>query len=393
MNKNLKEKQKSSTEDINHSGFNLTKFAKREGMFLAIAVIAIMVVTLGSAFAIFTSMQRAERHNIIRAGVLEIAFEDTEEGMGNIINLNGAFPISDQEGLLLEPYTFRVTNTGSLTARYQIRLLDDEEMIREAEAWNNILPRENIKVSIDGSLPMLLSELETSGFMIYESLLPSGQSSVHSIRMWIDGDSGNEVLGTQFHGLIRIDGESFDGNMLVSREGPSESGHNDYFWEYKDRITSITINNTLNDRPVEAIKEWDVSIDQNHRVIAYIIENDQQSYSLFIEAPGKIYLSSGAHFFAGFTNLLTINNIHHLDTSLVNDFSHMFDGINLSSLDLTSFSIANNSHIIMNNMFANAPNLTEVRANPNRWLRSTSGVNANNMFFGSGLNQITFTIG
>ena len=375
------------------SGFNLTRLAKREGLFLAIAVIAILVVTFGSAFAVFTSMQRAEEYNVIRTGTLEIAFEDSEEGMGNIINLNGAFPISDQEGLALEPYTFRVRNTGSLTARYQIRILDDEEMIREADAWDNLLPKENIKISIDDSLPILLSELESAGFMIYESLIPAGGSRVHSIRMWIDGDSGNEVLGTQYHGLIRIDGENFNGNMLVSRDDPSGPGHNDYFWEYADSITSITINNTLNPVPDEAVQEWDVSIDQNRRVSAYILSTGTYTHSLIIEAPGPIYLSSGAYFFAGFPNLTTINNIHNIDTSLVMDFSHMFDGINISTLDLSTFVIPNNSHIIMNNMFANAPNLTEVRANPNRWLRSTSGVNANNMFFGSGLNQITFTIG
>jgi len=212
-------------EEIKPSRFALDKYVKREAMFLMITVIVIMVILFSSAYAVFTSMQKANDYNIVKAGTLEIAYQDYEEGLGNIINLNGAFPISDSEGMELEPYVFRVKNIGSLPAKYSIGILDDLNMILEDNCESNQLPKDKIKVNIDDIEPMLLSSVEELEYIIFEGMLKPEETREHSIRIWIDEEAGNEVLGTHYHGMIKIEGEVYEGSsefgdyILVNETG------------------------------------------------------------------------------------------------------------------------------------------------------------------------------
>ena len=123
------EGRKEKEEEVEKKKILFTKLLKREMMMTMISVLAVTTVILGGSYAIFTNIQRASKYNMIHAGTLQIVYDDTSSGLGNIINLNGALPESDSEGQKREPYKFKITNTGSLTAKYKIKILDDEAMI------------------------------------------------------------------------------------------------------------------------------------------------------------------------------------------------------------------------------------------------------------------------
>ncbi len=189
--------------DENSTSFKLTKIFKRELTLTIISIVGVTIIMLGGSYSIFSQITRADDSSVLKTGTLALEFNDTDEGLGNIINLNGEYPISDDEGLEKKPYTFKITNTGSINASYKIRILDDSSMIDEDGCINELLRKEVIKYSIDGESPLLLSN--ASEGVIKTGTLEGGGSAVHSIKMWISDLADNSDLGKHYHGKILVE--------------------------------------------------------------------------------------------------------------------------------------------------------------------------------------------
>lgn len=184
----------------------ISKTFSRELKITIVSIFVVTIVMISSAFAIFSSVQKSEKYNTLTVGTLKVDFIDTEDGMGNIINLNGAYPISDAKGQEEDPYSFKITNSGTLAASYKIKILDDTDMINEDNCQNNLLDKSKIRVSINKGEAFTLSDAEASGFTVEKGTLEASDVKNYEIRIWIKEDSGNEVLGKHYHGKIVVEG-------------------------------------------------------------------------------------------------------------------------------------------------------------------------------------------
>ena len=183
----------------------VSKAVTREVKFTIVSIFIVTIVMISSAYAIFSTVQKQESYNTLTVGTLKIDFDSSSTDMGNIINLNGAYPTSDEEGQKTNPYSFRITNSGTLAAAYKVKIIDDQDMINEDKCQDNLLPKANIKVSINGGTPFLLNSVESNEYVINsDTLNPSGNKNF-AIRIWIDEKSGNEVLGKHYHGKIVVE--------------------------------------------------------------------------------------------------------------------------------------------------------------------------------------------
>ena len=134
-----------------------------------------------------------------------------------------------------------------------------------------------------------------------------------------------------------------------------------HFWEYKEEIINIYIQNEI--KEIENYKyKYDVSEDKTGRVTAYIVENskevcyeeedenedgeiytytrcyDDKWLDLYLQADGIIYPNSDASYYFAMSELESINNITGLDTSNVTNMSHMFEKASyLKSLHISNF--------------------------------------------------------
>ena len=164
----------------------VSKAFTREAKFTILSIFVVTIVMISSAYAIFSTVQKQESYNTLTVGTLKIDFDATSTDMGNIINLNGAYPTSDEEGQKTNPYSFRITNSGTLAAAYKVKIIDDQDMINEDKCQDNLLPKANIKVSINGGTPFLLNSVESNEYVINsDTLNPSGNKNF-AIRIWID---------------------------------------------------------------------------------------------------------------------------------------------------------------------------------------------------------------
>ena len=103
------------------------------------------------------------------------------------------------------------------------------------------------------------------------------------------------------------------------------SGCSDY-WNYSQQIKNIYIENESRDITDYAYK-FDVSEKQNGRVMAYLIDNedDDNYYNLYLQADGLIYPNTNAsYYFSDMRYLSVIDNIEGLDTSNVTNMKGMF---------------------------------------------------------------------
>ena len=170
-----------------------------------VSIFAILLTAMTGSYAYLSSVQKSEKYNTLTSGILKVDFNNTEEGMGDVVNLNGAYPESDSDGLNEQPYTFKITNTGTINAAYKVSLIDDADMIKEDQCSENLLSKDKIRVSVDGENAFTLSTKEADSYVVATGTLNANKSKVHNIRVWIDANSGNEVLGKHYHGKIVVD--------------------------------------------------------------------------------------------------------------------------------------------------------------------------------------------
>ena len=184
------------------------KLFKHQMLITGISVFALVVSMVGGSYALFTASDRGE-YNVITVGNLDISYVDTGNGYGDVLSLNGAYPISDVEGKKLAPYRFNIENKGNTAIDFKIKLVNDESIIETDGCGNNLLPFSYIKYQFDNEEPVLLSSKESSGYTIYsESNLLGKSSQIHEVRVWItDEASGNlnNVLGKHFHGKVVVE--------------------------------------------------------------------------------------------------------------------------------------------------------------------------------------------
>lgn len=214
--KSIRNKRKIKLDDYENAYKNTTdekkllnKSISREIKFTIVSIFVILMVTVSSAYAIYTSTSKSKDNNSITVGTLKVDFlQDTV----NILNLNGAYPETDINGLKEKPYEFSITNTGSLDANYKIRIVDDTEMITTDKCQDNLLEKNKIKVAIGDASPFILETKSSDSYTVFNGNVAAGSTTNFSIRLWIDGSAGNEVLGKHYHGKIIVDSVSINSN-------------------------------------------------------------------------------------------------------------------------------------------------------------------------------------
>ena len=180
---------------------------KNQILITSITVFALVVSIFGSSYALFTSNASSDEYNVLKVGDLEMSYVDNGSGYGDILSLNGAYPMADRDGLSTTPYRFYIKNTGDMAADFKLKLKNDETIIETDGCGNNLLDFDYIRVQFDSTGEVYtLSDLVSSDYTLYEKKnLGVGSSEIHEIRIWIKADAPNSVLGKHFHGKLVIE--------------------------------------------------------------------------------------------------------------------------------------------------------------------------------------------
>ena len=256
---NKRKKIKITKENRNEFNFKevaLTKMAKRQLLITLFSILGVTIISLGSAYAIFTSVSKSADYNVIKVGTLNIDFGDST----STINLNGNYPMTDEEGLQLAPYKFTITNTGTLTADYEVFIQDDTNMISEDNCEGNQLNKDYIRYKLDEGTPTNLSSIAGSNYRIATGTLAPEESVTYTLYVWIREGVGNDVLNKHYHGKIVVNGLNSQGDPVsdVVLENLGDKGStfddgtdtfitgedpNNYIWYSGKLWRAVSVNN------------------------------------------------------------------------------------------------------------------------------------------------------
>lgn len=197
--------------------FRFSKLVKHQMLLTIISVFGVCIVILGSSYAFFSDMGGSSNYNTIKVGTFEISFDDTSSGLGDTINLNGAYPMTDAEGQATTPYKFKITNKGSLTASYSIYIGNDTSMIASDNCSSKLLDNKYINFYLGSSvyggsgpngtlLPGSFCDDDGANICITSETLQPGATDTYQLKLWINesAKSNNNILGRHYHGKIII---------------------------------------------------------------------------------------------------------------------------------------------------------------------------------------------
>ncbi len=205
---------------------NINNVIKKQTTVIALTVIGICIGLLGISYAIFFKVDDSTNVQTVSSGSLVVQF-----GEGSKITTE-MLPQTDSEGMATSGYSFSVTNKGSIDMLYDIFIYNDPDASNDFN--NTMLPHQYIKVSIDGSDPVLLSELEDSGVTVtsdsnYSSYNLTGENNIkrivgkdifvraagsgkdvntHIIKLWITEDAPTSIIGNTVALEIQVFGEA-----------------------------------------------------------------------------------------------------------------------------------------------------------------------------------------
>lgn len=210
---------------------------KKNKFFLAATIIGILLVVtimLSSTYAYWQITRKQASPNDIVAMCLDLTINSEKGTFG----VSDAWPVTDEEGKVLEGYTFTVKNNCKKPINYIIglnSLVDGND--------SNYLNYDSIKVMIDESTPLTygdLTDVKYNNPKDLDIVRDSKQLSVetiegeaintHNVKAWIDEDADIENQGKLFSGKVFITG----GQGIVSGDQCFTIAQDGTIWGYNE---------------------------------------------------------------------------------------------------------------------------------------------------------------
>ena len=179
---------------------------EKKKKYMLIGIIGTLILLIGVSYAYW-------RLVIYQTGTNQIAsscFDITLMNEQNAINLQKAYPILDEEGKKLTPYTFTITNNCDTFASYSVNLELLETVLAE-----NRLSAGFVKVMLDENTPTVLNTNTNvtptldNAYEAYElttGYLDANASVTYNLRLWIDQDVTieDDAMNKQLESKITI---------------------------------------------------------------------------------------------------------------------------------------------------------------------------------------------
>ena len=189
---------------------------KKSVIFISISLGLIILLGIGVSYSLWNVSVSQDTTNVAESKCFDLSISNQE----NSINLENAYPISNDKGKELTPFTFTVTNTCDITAQYSVNL----EVLK-----SSTLSSKFIDVMFEGNINLLSSydngdKLNSSSIesrKLATGVLKPNESKDYSLRLWIDYDTTMEDLNNEvksFKSKIVVVGQpiKYDGDTVFN---------------------------------------------------------------------------------------------------------------------------------------------------------------------------------
>ena len=195
---------------------------KKSVIFISISLGLIILLGIGVSYSMWNISVSQDTTNLAESKCFDLSISNQE----NNISLNNAYPISNDKGKSLTPFTFTVTNTCDITAEYSVNLevLKDSTLSSkfvDVMLENNDIKEINLLSNFDNADKVNTGSIESR--KLTTCILKSQESKNYSLRLWIDYNTTLEDLNDEvksFKSKIIIVGKpinfNYDGDMVFN---------------------------------------------------------------------------------------------------------------------------------------------------------------------------------
>lgn len=190
----------------------------RQLVLMVTTVFLLVVVIMGSSYALFMDVDTSTQDNVYTSGDLVVVFNDKTGEKANTINNASLIPMSNEAALKQTDnvYSFTITNTGTLPMKYNVKLNDMPEYSNNS----NLLKHEFIKYQLcinnTNNCTIIRNLSSVDDGILYQSNIKSGEQTIYYLRIWLtDENITNDIQNKELHLEVNVDGISANESYLA----------------------------------------------------------------------------------------------------------------------------------------------------------------------------------
>ena len=184
---------------------------KKKFIIPIISVIAICLTSLGLSYAYWYITKLQDTTNNATTGCFNLELTNQQ----NEISLSNAYPITDEEGLKLKPFSFTIHNTCSIFAHYYVNLELLEGTTINSKFIATRVNNEEIKTLDTFKTTSTSIKNSITSYTLAEGYLGADDSEDYSVSLWIDEDVTleDDILGKILKSKIVVNSEPSNYNL------------------------------------------------------------------------------------------------------------------------------------------------------------------------------------
>ena len=167
---------------------------KKNIVFVSISVILLILLGIGLSYSMWNMSTSQETSNVIASSE---CFDISITSQENSISLQNAYPISNEKGKKLTPFTFTVTNVCETSAKYSINLESLKGSTLSSAFLDVMLNNGEIKRLNTYSSANKVNSSSIESRELETGILGNKESKDYSLRLWIDYDTTMEDLNNE----------------------------------------------------------------------------------------------------------------------------------------------------------------------------------------------------
>ena len=212
---------------------------KRNVVFISISLVIILLLGIGVSYSLWNSSVSQDTVNTATTKCFNVEITSQK----NSISLENAYPISNEKGKKLTPFSFTVTNTCDIFASYTVSLESLKGTTLSSKFINAMINNEEIKKLRDYEITDTVNTGSIESHILAKGSLGSGDSEDYTLRVWIDYDTTMEDLDNET--------KTFKSKIVIKAQPSSWSPVDEGYTTLHDAILA----NEYQSSPEAAIKK------------------------------------------------------------------------------------------------------------------------------------------
>ena len=168
---------------------------------LILFILILYMISIGISYAYWYLTHIQSGINQVVTDCFDIEFVEESEA----ITLSKAYPMTDEEGSTLTPFTFKISNKCASYVSYQVNLEILNTTTLDSQYVKGMLDS-NAKVLTENEVVQTTLENATTSYKLTTGYLDHNEEKTHTFRLWIDENVGMDdpVSNKTFEGKITI---------------------------------------------------------------------------------------------------------------------------------------------------------------------------------------------